>query len=322
MHSVDIDDVTGNITDILFPNLGIILKKVGNQISLFGIDIKYYGIVIALAFIMGYILAVREAKRTNQNTENYLDLILALIVPVILGARIYYILFRLDDYIVKGSIKETLLGMINIRNGGLAIYGGVIAGIIVGIIFTRVKKMNFWLTADTAAFGLLIGQIIGRWGNFFNREAFGGYTNCKFAMAIPVDYFKSKGSYYGLVNSGIISSQMLENTKTLNGLECITVHPTFLYESLWNLLLLILLYLLRKYKKFDGQLALTYVMGYGFGRFLIESLRSDSLMIGGVLKVSQLLGLICFIAGAGALLYMSLKKKGSKVEEVPEEKTE
>lgn len=305
---------------IFFPNLGITFKNVGDHISIFGFEIKYYGIVITLGFLFAYILVNREAKRTQQDPDQYLDMMLVMVIPAILGARIYYILFRLDDYIVKGNFKETILRMINIRGGGLAIYGGIIAGIITGVIFTKVKKMNFWQAADTATFGLLIGQILGRYGNFFNREAFGGYTDSKFAMAIPLEYYRQEGSLGGLIRDGIISQEMLDHTRFIEGIECIMVHPTFLYESAWNLMLLIFLYIWRKHKKFHGEFAFIYIAGYGIGRFLIEGLRADSLMIGqSGLKVSQLVGLCCFLAGAVALVwnYIRYYRKGkSNIEDI------
>ncbi len=301
---------------IFFPHLGITLKNIGDHISIFGFEIKFYGMVITLGFILAYFLVTNEAKRTKQNPETYLDFMLVLIIPVILGARIYYVLFRLDEYIVKGNLKETLLGMINIRNGGLAIYGGIIAGVIVGIIFTKIRKLNIWQIADTAVFGLLIGQILGRFGNFFNREAFGGYTNSVFAMAIPLDYYRNEGSLNGLIHSGVISDAMLNHTQVIKGMECITVHPTFIYESFWNLMILVFLLIYRKHQRFTGEFALIYVMAYGFGRSLIEGLRTDSLMIGHTgIRVSQLVGISCFIVGGAALIYQYLKHH--KVEHNP-----
>ncbi len=293
---------------IFFPNLGITLKNIGDHISIFGFEIKFYGIAITVGFILAYVLVTREAKRTNQDTEIYLDFMLILVIPVILGARLYYILFRLDEYIVKGNLKETLLGMINIRNGGLAIYGGVIAGVLTGIIFCKKKKINIWQLADTAAFGLLIGQIIGRFGNFFNREAFGEYTNSLFAMGIPLDYYRNEGSINGLIADGVISDAMLNNTQMINGVECITVHPTFLYELMWNLMLLIFLYIYRKHKKFTGEFALMYVAGYGLGRSIIEGFRTDSLMLGSTgIRISQLVGISCFVIAGAVLIYRYIK---------------
>lgn len=291
--------------DIQFPNLGWVLENLKDGISIGGVEIKFYGIIITLGFIVAYLLVAREAKKTNQNPEDYLDYLLYLMIPAIVGARIYYVIFNWDAYFKEGaSVKDTLLGIINIRNGGLAIYGGIIAGLIVLIIFVKKRKLNIWLMADTCTIGLLAGQIIGRFGNFFNREAFGEYTDSLFAMGIPVEYFLNKGTLYGLVNQGIISQEMINHIEIINGLEYIQVHPTFLYEGVWNLGLLVLILLYRKHKKFDGELVAIYFWGYGLGRVWIEGLRTDSLMVPGLpIKVSQLVAAICVICGAGFLIW-------------------
>ena len=299
--------------NIFFPNLGITLKNIGDHISIGSFEIRFYGIIIMIGFLLAYVLVTKEAKRTGQNPETYLDFILILIIPAILGARLYYILFRLDQYIVKGDVGATIKAMLNIRGGGLAIYGGIIAGIITAVIFCKVRKVNFVLMADTATFGILIGQILGRFGNFFNREAFGAYTNNKMAMAIPLDYYRSEGNLDYLERTGVITQKMLDNVVNIDGMDCITVHPTFLYESLWNLILLVFLFIYRKHKKFKGEFALIYVGGYGLGRFIIEGLRSDSLMIGSTgIKVSQALALVCFIAAVILLVinYVKCAKNG------------
>lgn len=309
----EIEEISEYFENIFFPNLGITLKNIGDHISVFGFEIKFYGIVIMLGFVMAYLIVVNEAKRTKQDTEMYLDFILILIIPVILGARLYYVLFRLDSYIVEGSVKDTLLKIINIRSGGLAVYGGIIAGVITGIIFAKVRKTSVIKIADTAAFGLLVGQIVGRFGNFFNREAFGGYTDSLFAMGIPLDYFREEGTLNSKISSGIITEEMLNSTSMINGVECITVHPTFLYEAMWNLMLLIFLLIYRKHQKFTGEFALIYVAGYGLGRCIIEGLRSDSLMIGNTgIKVSQLFAFVCFVVGLALLLYNYFKYFKSK----------
>ena len=175
------------------------------------------------------------------------------------------------------------------------------------------RKVSFVLMADTATFGILIGQILGRFGNFFNREAFGAYTNSKMAMAIPLDYYRSDGNLDYLERTGVITQKMLDNVVNIDGMDCITVHPTFLYESLWNLLLLVFLFIYRKHKKFKGEFALIYVGGYGLGRFIIEGLRSDSLMIGNTgIKVSQALALVCFVTAVVLLVinYVRCARKG------------
>ncbi len=290
--------------DIRFPGLGVILHNLKNGFTIFGIEVKFYGIIIAFGFLAAYIIVSKEAKRTGQDDELYLDYALWLIIPSIIGARLYYIIFSWKDYFQAGKgFKNTFLDVINIRNGGLAIYGGIIAGVIVTIIFARKRKVSFPLMADTISMGLLIGQIMGRWGNFFNREAFGEYTDSIFAMCIPVDYFSENASLNGLVSSGVITQKMAENVVTIDGMHWISVHPTFLYESLWNLALLVIIMVYRKYKKFDGELFLMYLWGYGLGRVWIEGLRTDSLMISGLnIRVSQLLAAICVLAASVILV--------------------
>lgn len=298
---------------IFFPNLGITLRNIGDHINIGSFEVRFYGIIIMIGFLLAYVLVTNEAKRTKQNPEMYLDFILILIIPAILGARLYYILFRLDQYIVQGDVGATLKAMLNIRGGGLAIYGGIIAGVITAVIFCKVRKVSFVLMADTATFGILIGQILGRFGNFFNREAFGAYTNSKMAMAIPLDYYRSDGNLDYLERTGVITQKMLDNVVNIDGMDCITVHPTFLYESLWNLMLLVFLFIYRKHKKFKGEFALIYVGGYGLGRFIIEGLRSDSLMIGNTgIKVSQALALVCFVTAVVLLVinYVRCAKRG------------
>ncbi|MBD8972289.1 MAG: prolipoprotein diacylglyceryl transferase, partial [Clostridiales bacterium] len=261
--------------EIRFPHLGIVLKHVADGFSIGGFEIRFYGMVIALGFILGYLLIAREAKRTNQNPEMYLDYMLWLVIPAILGARIYYVVFSLKDYVKEGqSLKATILGMINIRGGGLAIYGGVIAGIIVLLIFAKKRKVSVMLMLDTCSMGLLVGQILGRWGNFFNREAFGGYTDSLFAMALPVEWFGGKNYLLSIVNNGIITQEMIDHVVNIDGMEFIQVHPTFLYESLWNLGVLLIIFLYRRHKKFDGEMFAMYIWGYGLGRVWIEGLRT------------------------------------------------
>lgn len=301
--------------DIRFPNLGLTLENVRDGFSLFGLEIKFYGIIIALGFLMAFIVVSREAVRTGQNDEDYLDFLLWLIIPSIVGARLYYVIFNWGDYIGNGkSFWESIKAIVNTRNGGLAIYGGVIAGVIVAIIFCKKKKKNFRLMADTVTMGLLIGQIMGRWGNFFNREAFGEYTDSLFAMCIPTEYFSTHGT------EGI-TQKMIENAVEYDGQMWISVHPTFLYESLWNLALLIFIILYRKHKKFDGELGLIYLWGYGLGRVWIEGLRTDSLMVPGIdMKASQLLAAACVLVASVLLVRLRLKTVGNAEEKNSDEK--
>ncbi len=298
--------------EIRFPNLGIVLNNIKDGFFVGNFKVQFYGVVIAVGFILGYLMIAREAKRTGQDPELYLDYMLWMVIPAILGARIYYILFSLDDFIVKGqSFKDTVFKMLNIRGGGLAIYGGVIAGIITLLIFAKKRKVKIMLMLDTCAMGLLVGQICGRWGNFFNRECFGEYTNSPLAMAIPVDWFGGKNYLISKVNSGVITQKMIDNVLTVSGKEFIQVHPTFLYESLWNLMVLLIIFLYRRYKKFDGELFAMYIWGYGLGRVWIEGLRTDSLMLPGLgFKVSQLLAALCVVCASIYIVFKRMRMNG------------
>ena len=281
--------------EINFPNLGIYLDHVGKNISIFGFSIAYYGIVIVTGMMIAIWIAQREAKRTGQNPEQYLDLAMIGIAAGILGARIYYVIFAWDYY------KDDLLSIVNIRQGGLAIYGGIIGACIAVVIYSRKKKQNFSLLMDTASMSIVFGQIMGRWGNFFNREAFGDYTNNLFAMQLPVS----------AVRANEITQKMWDHVVTVNGVEYIQVHPTFLYESLWNVGVLLFLFWFRKRKKFNGEVFLMYLIGYGLGRIWIEGLRTDQLLLPVVgLPVSQLLS-GCLVVGCTILVVWKRKKLSS-----------
>jgi phosphatidylglycerol:prolipoprotein diacylglycerol transferase len=204
------------------------------------------------------------------------------------------VVFRWDLY------KGNLLSILNIRQGGLAIYGGVIAAIITTFVFSKVRKIPFGRLCDTAGLGLILGQIIGRWGNFFNREAFGDYTNNLLAMQLPVS----------AVRSSDLTEELLSHTTTINGVTYIQVHPTFLYESLWNLLLLILLLLFFNKRKFEGEVFLWYLLGYGIGRFWIEALRTDQLLIPGIgYPVSRVVAVVCAVTAAAWIAVGRWKKR-------------
>lgn len=276
---------------INFPNLGIYLEHVGQKISIFGFDIAYYGMIIGIGILAGVLMAVKEAKRTKQNPETYYDLALYAVIFSIIGARLYYVAFSWDLY------KDDLLSILNLREGGLAIYGGVIAAMITVFVFSRRRKISFGLLVDTAGLGLILGQIIGRWGNFFNREAFGEYTNNLFAMQLPID----------AVRASDITEKMREHIEVINGIEFIQVHPTFLYETVWNIGVLIILLLWRKHKKFNGEIFLMYLFGYGVGRFWIEGLRTDQLQFFNGVAVSQVLAAVLVVVSA-VLLVVGRKK--------------
>lgn len=284
---------------ILFPNLGITLKSVGQQINVFGFEVAYYGIVIALAMLCGVSLILRLAKKTGQNDDMYFDVSLITIVLSLIGARLYYVIFSWENY------RDNPLEIFNFRGGGLAIYGGVLTGILSVWIFSRLKKQSFGLMADTIIPGLVLGQVIGRWGNFFNREVFGGYTDSLLAMALPRD----------AVRQSDVTREMLDHLLTVDGVEFIQVHPTFLYESLWNLALLLFLLWLIKRKHFHGEIFLCYLAGYGLGRAWIEGIRTDQLLIPGMdLPVSQALS-VALAAGALLILLIKVKREGRKRED-------
>lgn len=281
-------------TMIAFPNIGVYLEDVGDHITVFNFDIAFYGMIIGLGILTGIFIAVKEAKRTGQNPEDYLDFAMYAVIFSIIGARIYYVAFSWDMY------KDDLLSIFNIRQGGLAIYGGIIAAVITVIVYARIRKMSAPLIFDTAGLGLVAGQAIGRWGNFFNREAFGEYTDSLFAMRLPVS----------AVRNSDITELMWENMETIDGVSFIQVHPTFFYESLWCLMVLVLLLLYRKHKKFDGEVFLFYVFGYGFGRVWIEGLRTDQLLIPDtVIPVSQLLAGVLVVVSLGMIMYFRRKVK-------------
>lgn len=266
--------------DVSFPHLGIYIKHLVNHIDIFGFRIAFYGIIIALGMLAGINLACANAKRRGQNPEVYLDFAMYAIIFSIIGARTYYVIFEWDMY------KNDLLQIFNLRGGGLAIYGGVIAAVITLIVFTKVKKQSFFSMADSGVLGLILGQIIGRWGNFFNAEAFGGYTNSLFALRYRLD----------IVGTGMLNNDVLSHVVETDGVKYIQVHPTFLYESCWNLVLLIFMLWYRKRKKFDGEVFFIYLGGYGLGRMIIEGLRTDSLLLPHTnIAVSQLLAGICFV---------------------------
>ncbi len=277
---------------ISFPHLGITLEHVGKSITIHGFSIAYYGIIIGIAILAGIFIAVSEAKRTGQNPDDYFDLAIYAVIISIICARIYYVVFSWDMY------KDNPISVFHIRQGGLAIYGGVLGAIGTVFVFSHIKKIPFARIFDTAVLGLIAGQVIGRWGNFCNREAFGDYTDGLLAMRLPVD----------AVRASEITEKMWKHVETLNGVAYIQVHPTFLYESMWNLCLFLLLFLYRKHKRFEGELFLLYLFGYGLGRSWIEGLRTDQLLIPGTqIPVSQVLA--CVMMAVSVILMIRNRRK-------------
>ena len=263
---------------ISFPMLGDWSIDPPYSFNLFGLEIYFYGVIIALGFILAALYCAKRAKEFGLSSDELYELVIWLIPTCIIGARLYYVLFKLDYFIANPDKIFAL------RDGGLAIYGGIIAGIIVGIIWCRAKKIRVFAVADLTAFGLLIGQSVGRWGNFINREAFGAKTEifCRMGLTVP-------------------------------GFETLYVHPTFLYESLWNILGLIVLHIWSKKgkRKYDGQVFWLYILWYGLGRAWIEGLRSDSLYIGSTdIRVSQLLAIVSAVVSLVILIINARKQHG------------
>ncbi len=251
-----------------FEGIGIspfLIDRVAFSIGKF--DIYWYAILITLGLVLAVAFALWQAKKFDVTADNIIDVLLFGLPAAIVCARAYYVLFRLDAY-------DTFAEMVNIRDGGLAIYGGVIGAFVTGFIYCKIKKVNMLALFDLAALGFLIGQTVGRWGNFINGEAFGGVTDLPWGM-------------------------------TINGYG--PFHPTFFYESLWNCIGFVLLFLFaKKWMKHHGETFFLYFAWYGFGRFFIEGLRTDSLYLGPI-RISQLLGAIFFIVG---VVFFILSRKG------------
>ncbi len=260
------------INTISFPKLGISMEINRVAFSVFGIDIMWYGVLIGIGIILAVLYGSYAVKKTRLSQDDFLNMLLIALPCSIVGARAYYVIFNWSEY--SGDIMSVFA----IRNGGIAIYGGIIAAALVIIIYCKVKKINFGNPFDLLAVGLPMAQAIGRWGNFINAEAYGGETNLPWGMMI--------------------------------GNSPVTVHPTFLYESLWNVFSVILVLSAKRFKKFEGELFCIYMIWYGAGRFWIEGLRADSLYLGDF-RISQIVSIVLIILGALGIIYGRFYKKKS-----------
>ena len=275
--------------DIWFPNLGIELFNVSRvAFSIFGFSIYWYAVLIILGILTAYAAALIEVRRTGQRREDYTDILVVGLPFVLVGLRLFYVIFNWELF--RDNPLRIITG---IREGGLAIFGGIIVSIIVVYVFSIRRKLNVWLVLDVGAPSFALGQAIGRWGNFINLEAFGGFTDNLFAMRIVRDQTNMP-----------LTPEILANTVLYNNVEYIQVHPTFLYESLWSFGLFAILTIYRPRKKFNGQIFWLYLLGYGFGRFFIESLRTDQLLMGSV-PVSQAMAALLVVS---AVIAMALQK--------------
>lgn len=284
----------GSTTQIIsFPGLGIgeiALNRVA--FTLFGHPIYWYGIIIAAAFILGIAYVLGRAKTFGLDSDHVIDVLIVTVIGSIVGARLYYVIFAWDQY------KDDLAGIFKIWEGGIAIYGGILAGVAVGWFACRWRKVRFLPMADATVGGVILGQAIGRWGNFINVEAFGGNTTLPWGMAgAPIQNYLAYHQA-ALQQQGMQIDPMAP------------VHPTFFYESVWCLLGFLFIAWYTRRRKFDGEVSLIYLAWYGFGRMFIEGLRTDSLMWGDV-RVSQWLAVILVLASLLILLYMRSKLRYS-----------
>lgn len=270
------------MSTVVFPGLGFSVNVKEIAFRVFGWPIHWYGIIIALGFLLAVGYCSRKADHYGITQDDIADLLLCAVPLCIIGARLYYIIFYLDLFRgADGSLNFSQ--MIRIWDGGLAIYGAILMAVVVALVFCKLRKISFFSLADLGSFGLLIGQLVGRWGNFVNMEAYGAPTDLPWRMGI----YDTVGGVY----------QYME------------VHPTFLYESLWNLAgLLLLALVVEKHRKFDGQIFFSYVAWYGMGRSWIEGLRSDSLYLFSTgIRVSQLLAFVTCVASVAVLLVLMRK---------------
>lgn len=273
---------------IRFPNLDINLGHIAKSLSLFGFEITVYGILVAAGMLLGLLVFLIQARRQNQNVNLYLGTAILSILGGVIGARAYYVAFSWELFQDQG-----LNVFFDLRSGGLAIYGGIFGGMLVVFVFCCIRRVSFGRIADIACTGLLAGQSIGIWGNFFNRASFGKYTDSLLAMQLPLN----------AVSSGEVTKTIREQIVNVNGTDYIQVHPLFFYESIWCLLLLVFLLIYNRRKNFQGELFLRYLAGYGLGKAVIERLRTDPLYIPNTkipvsLTVSVALFLICEIMAA------------------------
>lgn len=279
------------VTTVSFPGLGLEFELNRVAFSIGGFNVYWYGLLIGIGFMLAGTYALLNARKVGVDSDRLIDVVMVGLVCGVIGARLYYVIFDWETF--QGDLSK----IFDIRQGGLAIYGGILAGMAGGIIMAKIRKVRVRPAMDLAAAGFLIGQGIGRWGNFVNVEAFGSNTNSILGMTGP----KVVGYLTQVKNSGAVWAQNIDPH--------MPVHPTFLYESVWCLtgFLIIALWLMRR-RKYDGQVFLFYTAWYGLGRFFIEGLRTDSLMWGPV-RVSQALALVAFVTATALLIWLGQKKK-------------
>ncbi len=261
------------INVISFPNIGLSFTVNRAAITIGGFSVYWYGIIIALGLLLAVAYGIRECPKVGISHDDFFNMLIIALPVSVICARAYYVIFSWELY------QNNIAGIFDIRNGGIAIYGAVIGAAAVVLAYCRKKKLNVGAVLDVLAIGLLIGQAIGRWGNFVNGEAFGAVTALPWAMTVE--------------RGGVVVGE--------------SVHPTFLYESLWNGIGIAVLLTYKKIKKFDGEIFAGYMVWYGLGRAMIEGLRADSLYIGPI-RVSQMLAFVCVIVGTVIIIYKRKKR--------------
>ncbi len=286
--------------DWLFPN-GLNIDRVMFTIPGLNIDVYWYGFLIALGMLLAMVYGFKRLKHWGLEPDRFTDTVLVGLLGGIIGARLYYVIFSLDRYITDDGTFD-IIAALSIRDGGLAIYGGVIGALVLGCTMAKIRKVNIPALLDLVGLGFLIGQSLGRWGNFFNQEAFGTKTALPWGMTSKsiINYLHS---FYFPERVSVVTADALD----------LVAHPCFLYESLWCILGLVLLHIYSKRRKFDGEIFLMYIGWYGLGRFWIEGLRTDSLYIPGTtFRVSQVIAGTCvlFAVALLVLIYTNIKKNG------------
>ena len=279
---------------VRFPNLGFLFEYEDRTFSVLGFDITIYGILMAVSLLIGLGMILLCARWQKLNLNLCLGASISALVGGVIGGRLYYIAFSWSQF--SGKSWKILC---DIRSGGMSIYGAILGGVLVAALFCRLSRTSFWKMADIVCMGLLSGQIIGVWGNFFNREAFGEYTDSLFAMGLPMDS----------VQKSAVTKLMKQHLVTFRDMDYIQVHPLFFYESIWCLFLLLVILAIRRRKRFDGELFMRYLAGYGLGRFFFEWMRTDKLCFPGTkVGISLVISAALFLIFAPSVIVQRVKK--------------
>lgn len=288
---------------ILFPKLGITLEHVGTGISFFGFEIFNFGIIVGISLLLGLGFVLFEANHTRQNIDEYLSLSILVMVAGIFGARLYYVIFSWEYY------KDSLMDVLQLRKGGAEFYGALIAGAVMIFVYAFTQKVMAGRILDTCCLGVAAGQVIASWGSFFSREGFGDYTDHLFAMQIPLDS----------ISFTVVTENMRKHIEVIDGVRYVQVEPLFLLGFLWSIVVFAVVFLYKYRKKFEGELFLVYLLVYSFGRFLLEGVRVDALVISGTdWKACQVTAVLVALISAGCILYFWTQNDKARMRRVRE----